>query len=143
MNKPKAKPVPCIACGEAWDLGMNEDGLCFICVREMKFRMQLRKLTVRTGQYVVMLSSAGNIDFEQDPRKSLPGVPRRMIRVASLRAASDVCRLYIEHYELGGGNWTGGQVLDRSRAHVAQISYNGRAWKPGPFPQPEIPLESP
>lgn len=141
MNKPAVKPIPCISCGEAWDLGINDDGLCFCCVREIKFRMELRKLSIRTGLYVVMLSSAGNIDFDQDPHKSLPGVPRRMIRVASLRNASAVCRLYIDHYELGGGNWTGGQVLDRSRAQVAQISYNGRAWKPGPFPQPEIPLE--
>lgn len=107
-----------------------------------EYEAAIGALADRRGGYVVVLESRGNIDFGQDHRRSLPGVRRRQVRVASLKAASQACRLYIAHHELGGGNWTGGQVFthDRQRT-VAQISYNGRAWKPGPYPQPEIALE--
>lgn len=142
MN-PAQKPAACAACGNQWDLGINEDGLCHVCVTEIRFNMAMTKLKAKTGQYTVVLASCGNIDFGQDPRRSLPGVPKKRIRVSSLRDASDACRLYIKHYELGGGNWIGGQVFDRAKVQVAQISYNGRAWKPGPWPQPEIALEQP
>lgn len=40
-------------------------------------------------------------------------------------------------HELGGGNWTGGQVFDGG-TQIAYISYNGRAWTPN-F-ETEIPL---
>jgi len=96
----------------------------------------------KRGQYVVVLATCGNVDFGQDPNRSMLGVPKKRLRVASLRAASAACRLYIAHYEVGGGNWIGGAVLDhKTKVEVAKISYNGRAWKPGTFPQPEIALE--
>jgi hypothetical protein len=97
-----------------------------------------------TMKYIVQLASLGNIDFGQDPRRSLPGVPKRRVRVDSLRAASTACRKYIEDNELGGGNWTGGDVIDAAtKTVVAHVSYNGRVWNPGPWPQPEIILEAP
>jgi hypothetical protein len=144
MNNAKKAPAPCLNCGFAWDIGINEDGLCHACVGEIRFTMAMTKLTAKRGAFVVVLASCGNIDFGQDPRRSLPGVPKKRLRVASLRDASEACRLYIKHYELGGGNWIGGQVHGRTGSEpVAQISYNGRAWKPGPYPQPEISLEQP
>lgn len=50
--------------------------------------------------------------------------------VPDLAAASRICREYIEHNELGGGNWTGGQVF-RGAEQIARISYNGRVWDMG------------
>jgi hypothetical protein len=92
--------------------------------------------------YRLRLESCGNIDFGQDNNRSLPGVPKGSVNVPSLRAASAICRAYIEKYELGGGNWCGGAVFDAtSGEHVAHISYNGRVWRPGAWPQPEIQLE--
>ena len=90
----------------------------------------------------VVLDTRGNPDFGQDPRRRLPGRPERKVLVANLHEASRVCRAYIERHNVGGGNWTGGQVFDASGKQVAQISYNGRAWKPGPYPQPEIALDA-
>jgi len=142
MNAAKKNPA-CAGCGYAWDiLALNGAGLCLCCVANQEYEAQLDALANRRGQYVVVLASCGNPDFRQDETRSLPGVPKKRLRVASLRAASAVCRLYIAHYELGGGNWLGGAVLDhKTKVQVAQISFNGRAWKPGPFPQPEIAIE--
>lgn len=89
----------------------------------------------------VVLDTRGNIDFGQNPRRPLPGLSRRIVFVDTLRDASRTCRDFIEQNDVGGGNWTGGQVYDASGVQVAQISYNGRAWKPGLYPQPEIALE--
>jgi hypothetical protein len=90
-------------------------------------------------RYAVVLASVGNIDFGQDHRRSLPGVPRRVVHVDTLYEASQRCRAYIRDNELGGGNWSGGKVTDTTtHKEVAYVSYNGRVWQPGPYPQPEI-----
>jgi len=80
--------------------------------------------------YKVRLECRGNIDFGENPNRSLPGVRARTVRVATLREASEVCRAWITEHGLGGGHWTGGQVTDERGAQVAYISYNGRAWEP-------------
>jgi hypothetical protein len=90
----------------------------------------------------VALDTRGNPDFGQDPRRPLPGLSRKIVFVKTIREASVACRAFIEANDVGSGNWTGGQVYDTAGAQVAQISYNGRAWKPGPYPQPEIQLEA-
>lgn len=52
-----------------------------------------------------------------------------MIDVKDFAEASAVCRAYIERNGLGGGNWTGGEVVDMVTAErVAHVSYNGRVW---------------
>jgi hypothetical protein len=103
------------------------------------YEEKLGALTDKRGKFIVALASAGNIDFDQHPGRSLPGVPEKRVRVASLKDASEACRLYIRRYELGGGNWVGGEVIDaKTKVPVAQISYNGRAWATGEYPQPEI-----
>jgi hypothetical protein len=61
--------------------------------------------------------------------------------VASLRAASKACMDFIQQHELGGGNWAGGAVM-RGDQLLARIAYNGRAWAPGMWPTPEIPLDT-
>jgi hypothetical protein len=44
--------------------------------------------------------------------------------------ASNLCRKYIETYNLGDGNWGGnaGLVLDDNQKQIARVSYNGRVW---------------
>ena len=74
----------------------------------------------------VKLSSCGNSDFpEQRNIESLS--PKKTVNVHDLKQASKVCRDYIEEYDLGGGNWIGGQVFDGEK-QIARISYNGRIW---------------
>jgi len=67
----------------------------------------------------------------------IPDTNNTVVEVEDLAHASRVCRGFIEEWGLGGGNWTGGQVSDGDE-EVAKISYNGRAWKPGPWPTDEI-----
>lgn len=77
----------------------------------------------------LILDSRGNPDLGQYPNISVYGVPSESVRVSSLRDASRKAREYIELHDLGGGNWTGGDVLDGSGLIVARISYNGRVWQ--------------
>ncbi len=81
-----------------------------------------------TGNYSVTLSSCGNPDFRQDPSRSLPGVRKKTVKVCSMADASKACRKYIDDHELGGGNWTGGEISLDGKA-VARVSYNGRVWE--------------
>ncbi len=77
---------------------------------------------------IVKLSSCGNPDFRQNPNEPLFGCPDEVyVEVATLKGASLICLKYISGWELGGGNWSGGQVYNGD-IMVAQISYNGRAW---------------
>jgi hypothetical protein len=79
-----------------------------------------------TDQFIVILSACGNPDFRQTEDI---GVPTLKLPVHSLEEASQICQGYILEYELGGGNWTGGQVLDaRTNEQVGYISYNGKIW---------------
>ena len=112
---------------------------CVVCDRDAAYKVAIDALVAPKGAYKVLLASVGNPDFGQDNRRSLPGVPRRTLRVASLADASKACRAYIGHYELGGGNWLGGEVKKDGKL-IAQISYNGRAWEPGDWPTKEIQL---
>lgn len=50
--------------------------------------------------------------------------------MGSIAEASAACRKFIADNELGGGNWSGGDVQDEAGKVVARISYNGRAWLP-------------
>lgn len=84
---------------------------------------------LKPGDYTVDLTNRGNPDFGQDPTRSMYGVPERTTRVSSMREASLVCREYIDEHGLGGGNWTGGQIMENGKI-VAYVSYNGRVWKP-------------
>jgi len=56
-----------------------------------------------------------------------PG-PLQVVSVKSLLEASRKCKKYIAEYNLGAGNWVGGQV-SKNNKQVARISYNGKIWK--------------
>ncbi|MHB1938443.1 MAG: hypothetical protein ACYCOR_17945 [Acidobacteriaceae bacterium] len=47
--------------------------------------------------------------------------------VATLAAASDACRQFIDAYDLGASEWAGG-VVTQGAVAIARISYNGRVW---------------
>lgn len=80
------------------------------------------------GEFEVQLDSRGNPDFRQDPGNPLPGVPSKRVPASSLVEAAKLCRAYIDEHELGGGNWTGGDVFVDDDL-VARVSYNGRVWR--------------
>lgn len=85
----------------------------------------------REAPLTLTLDSRGNPDFGQNPDHPVYGVPGGSMPVSSLREASRRAREYIEQHDLGGGNWTGGDVLDRRTGQlVAHVSYNGRVWRP-------------
>lgn len=132
-----ANKTTCGACG----LPLYGATSCVICERAATYKHTIDALVAPKGAYKVLLASVGNPDFGQDNRRSLPGVPRRTLRVASLADASKACRAYIKHYELGGGNWLGGEVK-KAGTVIAKISFNGRAWEPGNWPTKEILLTS-
>jgi hypothetical protein len=128
-----ANETLCSTCG----LELYGTPSCVVCEREAAYTRTITALVAPKGAYKVLLASIGNPDFGQDSRRSLPGVPRQTLCVASLADARRACRAYIEHYELGSGNWHGGEVK-RGATVIAQISYNGRAWEPGNWPTKEI-----
>jgi hypothetical protein len=73
----------------------------------------------------VRLSSCGNPDLMQNPNDSLS--PTIIFEVATLEGASRICMRYIANMNLGGGNWSGGQVY-KGNKQIARVSYNGRIW---------------
>jgi len=46
-----------------------------------------------------------------------------------LEEASQACQAYIGQYDLGGGNWNGGQLVEH-QPPIARVSYNGRVYDP-------------
>lgn len=70
------------------------------------------------------LASAPNPDHDE----WFSPAPTRYVTAKSLKDASMKCRSYIEEFNLGAGNWVGGQVSQDTK-RIAQISYNGRIWK--------------
>jgi len=88
----------------------------------------------RQGVFTVKLCSVGNPDFRQDPERPLPGVPSVFAHVATLIEARDLCLHYIAYYDLGGGNWNGGEVVRISDGLViGRFSYNGCLWPDEPW----------
>lgn len=77
--------------------------------------------------YTVKLSSCGNPDFDQNPYESVYGVPKRVMRATSIEECQRIVRNYIEFYNLGSGNWDGGDVFKDGKL-IGNISYNGRFW---------------
>lgn len=81
------------------------------------------------GKFSVTLSSVGNPDYGQNPNRSLPGLKNSKVAVKTKQEASDACRKFIDDNQLGGGNWSGGDIFSEGNL-VARVSYNGRVWHP-------------
>ncbi len=77
----------------------------------------------------VKLVAVSNPDFSPDVPQGYIELPATWVEVRSLAHASQVCRQYIDEHGLGGGNWTGGEVVTAEGAPLAYVSYNGRVWK--------------
>ena len=76
----------------------------------------------------VILRAYGNPDFEQWHDIA----PLVIARVANVVEAVDLVKEYIGQYDLGGGNWgpDSGVVFMWGGKRYADISYNGRIWRP-------------
>ncbi len=85
-----------------------------------------------TSPFWVELSSTANADFmtdwngTADQHKKIKG--QTYYPVESLSQARDLVQKFIVTYDLGGGNFTGGRVVDAQFNFVARVSYNGRLW---------------
>jgi len=84
-----------------------------------------REMKKTQCEMVVKLSSCGNPDYYQDQNEAMS--PGRQYGIKTLKQASEICKFYIIEFDLGGGNWTGGQVLLKGK-QIAEVSYNGRVW---------------
>jgi hypothetical protein len=71
----------------------------------------------------VRLKSCANPDHGE----RVAPAPARWAHVHGLDAAIAVCRDYIARYNLGAGNWAGGEVRMDGKA-IGRVSYNGRFW---------------
>ena len=77
-------------------------------------------------KYSVVLKSCGNPDRRQNPHETLS--PTEVYWANSIEECQDAVLDYIEEWDLGGGNWAGGNVYDDNGEYVGNISYNGRFW---------------
>ena len=50
------------------------------------------------------------------------------VNVRDLTEARERCINFITSNELGGGNWSGGEVKNDAGQAIAKVSYNGRVW---------------
>lgn len=77
----------------------------------------------------VKLAHASNPDIAGGYWSGKPDIARsRWIQVKDFEEAVKICREFIDTYRLGGGNWTGGQLKEGSKA-IGTVGYNGRIWK--------------
>jgi hypothetical protein len=77
----------------------------------------------------VTLSAAPNLDFPMGSYEREIEVAAYRVQVATIEDAGKEVRAFIAEFDLGGGNWTGGDVMDASGKVVARIEYNGRVWE--------------
>ena len=87
-------------------------------------------LSQADNSLVVVCTSVGNPDFRQDP--TVPLSPRKLFPCKTLGEASKKCMDYIETWDLGGGNWSGGQIYHPTKGVIGYVSYNGRVWHESP-----------
>lgn len=80
-------------------------------------------------KYSVLLTSCGNPDRGQNPYEVLWGVPTKKVHADSIEELQKIVLEYIEEYDIGAGNWCGGDVYNRSGEIIGNISYNGRYWR--------------
>lgn len=78
-------------------------------------------------KYKVALTAHGNIDHGANPYAMV--APPLNVFADTIEELQQAVRDYIEEYDLGGGNWTGGQVTETATGKkVGYISYNCRYW---------------
>lgn len=83
--------------------------------------------------YKVILSACGNIDHLENPNSNIVNgisVPSKIIETDSIDECQRYVHNYIDAYDLGAGNWSGGYVFNDTK-QIGYISYNGRYWEKG------------
>lgn len=85
------------------------------------------RLTPAQEGYSLFLRAVPNLDFGPETHQATVAVPGRWIVVDSLADARKKAMDFIRAWDLGGGNWIGGEVA-RDGKVFARISYNGRIW---------------
>lgn len=94
----------------------------------MKDVSKVAQKALKAGELLVIGESVGNPDHGQYAPVSNDDVAI----VNSLEQGVGFCLAYICTWNLGGGNWSGGQIYDHTGKMVAYVSYNGRAWEKEP-----------
>ncbi len=78
----------------------------------------------------VILASCGNPDHYQDPDRPMWGCHENCkVEVKSIEEASQICREFVRYFNLGGGNWIGGQVI-KNKQIIARIVVTGKIFLP-------------
>ena len=75
--------------------------------------------------YQIVLASCGNPDRGQNPNESIS--PTKIVVVNSIEECQVVVSKYVDDYDLGAGNYAGGQVY-QDGDYIGRVSYNGRFW---------------
>lgn len=73
------------------------------------------------------LRAVPNLDFSPGTHQATVEVPGRWHSVASVADAIWSALDFIRAWQLGGGNWSGGELAESGKV-FARISYNGRLW---------------
>ena len=99
----------------------NREGQNFVYLESIKDQMS------KSYPFSVHLDNCGNIDFGQNPFEPLFGTMSGYYKLAkTLSDCSKIARKYIEQENLGGGNWNGGSIIDKSGKQLGRVAYNGR-----------------
>lgn len=76
---------------------------------------------------VLLLRADPNPDFGAGTHQASVQIAPQWVRVGSLAEAQQRALAFIRSHDLGGGNWTGGDVFREGKPY-ARVSYNGRIW---------------
>ena len=79
-------------------------------------------------KYSVILSAHGNPDHYESPFEKV--APTEVAHCKSIEECQAKVREYIDKHDLGGGNFTGGDVYQYGEV-IGRISYNSRYWPLG------------
>ena len=79
-------------------------------------------------RYTVRISHRANRDIDGGYWGQRPTARAKWVPVNSMSEASALCAAFIAQHELGGGNWSGGQIRNHAGRQIARVSYNARVW---------------
>lgn len=82
---------------------------------------ELKRMVNR--KYEVLLMAHGNPDHGENPNEFV--APLMKVKCGTIEGCKEVVRHYIDTFELGGANFTGGQVFWNDK-EVGFVAYNGR-----------------
>lgn len=82
----------------------------------------------QTAGYPYQTESLQHLQQQAKPQRGLaPSHRARKINIQSFKAASIICRDFIERNQLSGDKWSAGQIYDGKRI-VAEVCHNGTVW---------------